>query len=179
MAQGRHFILQCECPLWRNSGHRTLAADLGNRGGWKWSGGRTRTRTLDPLIKSQLLYQLSYAPGSPLAAGAAKPGCLSKGRPRCPAWPPVPSAGNPMKKPPGRARRHGRRFGSRRGNASLATAGFWSGPLIAGWGRDLPRRSDGRAHRDGGSSRCGRARRGGRASRDGRSRTARRGAPAP
>ena len=26
------------------------------------SGGRTRTRTLDPLIKSQLLYQLSYAP---------------------------------------------------------------------------------------------------------------------
>ena len=25
-------------------------------------GGRTRTRTLDPLIKSQLLYQLSYAP---------------------------------------------------------------------------------------------------------------------
>src|SRR5262249_48741598 len=28
-------------------------------------GGRTRTRTLDPLIKSQLLYQLSYAPGEP------------------------------------------------------------------------------------------------------------------
>ena len=27
-------------------------------------GGRTGTRTLDPLIKSQLLYQLSYAPGS-------------------------------------------------------------------------------------------------------------------
>ena len=27
-------------------------------------GGRTRTRTLDPLIKSQLLYQLSYAPAS-------------------------------------------------------------------------------------------------------------------
>ena len=26
------------------------------------SGGCTRTRTLDPLIKSQLLYQLSYAP---------------------------------------------------------------------------------------------------------------------
>ena len=25
-------------------------------------GGRTRTRTLDPLIKSQLLYHLSYAP---------------------------------------------------------------------------------------------------------------------
>ena len=31
------------------------------------NGGRTRTRTLDPLIKSQLLYQLSYAPGLPLA----------------------------------------------------------------------------------------------------------------
>jgi hypothetical protein len=28
-------------------------------------GGRTRTRTLDPLIKSQLLYQLSYAPSKP------------------------------------------------------------------------------------------------------------------
>jgi hypothetical protein len=27
-------------------------------------GGRTRARTWDPLIKSQLLYQLSYAPGS-------------------------------------------------------------------------------------------------------------------
>src|SRR5271168_1400861 len=26
------------------------------------NGGRTRARTLDPLIKSQLLYQLSYAP---------------------------------------------------------------------------------------------------------------------
>jgi hypothetical protein len=28
-------------------------------------GGRTRIRTLDPLIKSQLLYQLSYAPSKP------------------------------------------------------------------------------------------------------------------
>jgi hypothetical protein len=26
------------------------------------NGGRTRARTWDPLIKSQLLYQLSYAP---------------------------------------------------------------------------------------------------------------------
>ena len=32
-------------------------------------GGRTRTRTWDPLIKSQLLYQLSYAPGMPPAVG--------------------------------------------------------------------------------------------------------------
>ena len=29
------------------------------------NGGRTRTRTWDPLIKSQLLYQLSYAPKMP------------------------------------------------------------------------------------------------------------------
>ena len=29
----------------------------------KFCGGRAGTRTLDPLIKSQLLYQLSYAPG--------------------------------------------------------------------------------------------------------------------
>ncbi len=33
------------------------------------NGGRTRTRTLDPLIKSQLLYQLSYAPCASLCAG--------------------------------------------------------------------------------------------------------------
>jgi hypothetical protein len=35
-------------------------------------GGRTRARTLDPLIKSQLLYQLSYAPiGNNQSAGFA------------------------------------------------------------------------------------------------------------
>jgi hypothetical protein len=33
-------------------------------------GGRTRARTWDPLIKSQLLYQLSYAPGT-LKSGKA------------------------------------------------------------------------------------------------------------
>jgi hypothetical protein len=32
------------------------------RESWK-IGGRSRTRTYDPLIKSQLLYHLSYAPG--------------------------------------------------------------------------------------------------------------------
>jgi hypothetical protein len=37
-------------------------------------GGRTRTRTWDPLIKSQLLYQLSYAPGMPARAG--REGCV-------------------------------------------------------------------------------------------------------
>ena len=31
-------------------------------------GGRTRARTWDPLIKSQLLYQLSYAPERPVKA---------------------------------------------------------------------------------------------------------------
>ena len=31
------------------------------------TGGRTRARTWDPLIKSQLLYQLSYAPVLPSA----------------------------------------------------------------------------------------------------------------
>src|SRR5471032_490622 len=36
-------------------------------------GGRTRARTYDPLIKSQLLYQLSYAPGLPTAGEA--PSC--------------------------------------------------------------------------------------------------------
>src|SRR5689334_320995 len=40
---------------------------------WK-SGGRTRARTWDPLIKSQLLYQLSYAStrGAPLRQAAAQ-----------------------------------------------------------------------------------------------------------
>ena len=41
-------------------------------------GGRTRTRTLDPLIKSQLLYQLSYAPGLPRRKTAER-AWLSKG----------------------------------------------------------------------------------------------------
>jgi hypothetical protein len=41
-------------------------------------GGRTRARTWDPLIKSQLLYQLSYAPGLPMAGIPAWPACLSK-----------------------------------------------------------------------------------------------------
>src|SRR5260370_17365287 len=42
-------------------------------------GGRTRTRTLDPLIKSQLLYQLSYAPGIAAAVDRWGAGALSKG----------------------------------------------------------------------------------------------------
>jgi hypothetical protein len=40
------------------------------------NGGRTRTRTWDPLIKSQLLYQLSYAPepGTDVLAGKGPEG---------------------------------------------------------------------------------------------------------
>ena len=37
-------------------------------------GGRTRTRTWDPLIKSQLLYQLSYAPDRSLSSGTRRIG---------------------------------------------------------------------------------------------------------
>src|SRR3546814_19152863 len=37
------------------------------------NGGRTRARTWDPLIKSQLLYQLSYAPIFPATTGRRKP----------------------------------------------------------------------------------------------------------
>src|SRR5262249_33534641 len=55
-------------------------------GDLKTSGGRTRTRTLDPLIKSQLLYQLSYAPGSPRLwrVRASKPRPLAKLVRHCP-----------------------------------------------------------------------------------------------
>jgi hypothetical protein len=38
----------------RRSGHRSIPTEK--------LGGRSRTRTYDPLIKSQLLYHLSYAP---------------------------------------------------------------------------------------------------------------------
>src|SRR5258705_13618547 len=40
-----------------------FSIDGGFRGSGRLGGGRTRARTWDPLIKSQLLYQLSYAPG--------------------------------------------------------------------------------------------------------------------
>jgi hypothetical protein len=36
------------------------------------SGGRSRIRTYDPLIKSQLLYQLSYAPPGSIPGDAAR-----------------------------------------------------------------------------------------------------------
>src|SRR5262249_28732708 len=46
-------------------------------------GGRTRTRTWDPLIKSQLLYQLSYAPEMP-PRGPARAASCSKASSHCP-----------------------------------------------------------------------------------------------
>jgi hypothetical protein len=53
------------------------------------NGGRTRARTLDPLIKSQLLYQLSYAPVRLLGAARARhvqnEGGDNKWRTPCPA----------------------------------------------------------------------------------------------
>src|SRR5262245_35229245 len=48
-------------------------------------GGRTRTRTWDPLIKSQLLYQLSYAPETPPRVGPARAASCSKASSHCPA----------------------------------------------------------------------------------------------
>jgi hypothetical protein len=39
-------------------------------------GGRTRARTWDPLIKSQLLYQLSYAPGTGPEKGPSQEGVV-------------------------------------------------------------------------------------------------------
>src|SRR6202790_5327592 len=51
---------------------------------WRLAGGRTRARTWDPLIKSQLLYQLSYAPGTG-PESLRKRASFSKATPRCPA----------------------------------------------------------------------------------------------
>src|SRR6059058_3349942 len=64
-------------------------------------GGRTRTRTWDPLIKSQLLYQLSYAPGipprSPARAASCSKATLSREGPNGVAYPPSP--GPPPRRP--------------------------------------------------------------------------------
>jgi hypothetical protein len=51
-----------EDALRRRNGSRQHLSGRSIRLSPRFSGGRTRTRTLDPLIKSQLLYQLSYAP---------------------------------------------------------------------------------------------------------------------
>ncbi len=54
------FPLLCCVHDTKNPHRQSLDGDLCNL--IKPYGGRTRARTLDPLIKSQLLYQLSYAP---------------------------------------------------------------------------------------------------------------------
>jgi hypothetical protein len=61
-------------------------------------GGRTRARTWDPLIKSQLLYQLSYAPGTGPEKTRYKRASFSKATLRCPAnlWD-FPGPGRPRK----------------------------------------------------------------------------------
>src|SRR6266436_8440909 len=53
---------------------KTEAWKLKNRcGAGACGGGRTRARTWDPMIKSHLLYQLSYAPGtSPEILGSGR-----------------------------------------------------------------------------------------------------------
>src|SRR5271163_4471759 len=69
-------------------------------------GGRSRARTYDPLIKSQLLYQLSYAPGTSGPESLRKRGRLTK-RP-----PDVQQSGEgfPVLRPgPARQRRKSRR----------------------------------------------------------------------
>ena len=49
----------------RKSPQKALAGVLSERcGSRRVNGGRTRARTWDPMIKSHLLYQLSYAPGT-------------------------------------------------------------------------------------------------------------------
>jgi hypothetical protein len=50
--------------------------DIGKEG--FFLGGRTRARTWDPLIKSQLLYQLSYAPGTSPETATARGRRLAK-----------------------------------------------------------------------------------------------------
>jgi hypothetical protein len=48
-------------------------------------GGRTRARTWDPMIKSHLLYQLSYAPGTGPEYPWVRTASFSKANPPCPA----------------------------------------------------------------------------------------------
>src|SRR3954466_11796968 len=99
-------------------------------------GGRTRTRTWDPLIKSQLLYQLSYAPEK-LAATVVplERGCCSKA-----IWL-SPATGNPdlaepcpQEAPPCTALRTKRKAAGREPGGSHASA-----VVSGGWGVRPPR----------------------------------------
>ena len=64
---------QRPCYLWTRRGH-------GNLGGWK-SGEPEGIRTLDPLIKSQVLYRLSYGLSSPGPYGCVAGKVNIKGSP--------------------------------------------------------------------------------------------------
>ena len=55
---------------------RSTKTPLGGASLHSGNGGRTRARTWDPLIKSQLLYQLSYAPDPTRRPG--RPGAVSE-----------------------------------------------------------------------------------------------------
>ena len=76
---------ESETTLTNRHSNRPFVVSESSVQAFEFIGGRTRIRTLDPLIKSQLLYQLSYAP---LRFGVAvprdgldtKPGEGSKGR---------------------------------------------------------------------------------------------------
>src|SRR6267378_7137065 len=83
---------------------KTEAWKLKNRcGAGACGGGRTRARTWDPMIKSHLLYQLSYAPGTG-PESLRKRASFSKATPRCPASrrgiPPPRQHNTKAKKPP-------------------------------------------------------------------------------
>jgi hypothetical protein len=60
MTHRTRVVPQCDCGHSANTTLLSRATYVGKA--IDLTGGRTRTRTLDPLIKSQLLYQLSYAP---------------------------------------------------------------------------------------------------------------------
>ncbi len=56
----RHLMRKAQ-PRSHNLGKLLLGVEIEEPGSHQKLGGRTRARTWDPLIKSQLLYQLSYA----------------------------------------------------------------------------------------------------------------------
>src|SRR5208282_1983241 len=64
-----------------------------------FDGGRTRARTLDPLIKSQLLYQLSYAPIELAGPGPGKARHVAKA-----GWAVQPKSGGKFRHAPAASR---------------------------------------------------------------------------
>ena len=84
-------------------------------------GGRSRTRTYGPLIKSQLLYQLSYAPAPRRAQRLRRGGPYSNVA--CPCEPPSRPA-HPIRHDP-LARRKTPRFGGRKGRYHCSREVLW------------------------------------------------------